>query len=220
MNLNEYLDRKGLSSYFKDMLVQLASQQPANPIEFMREYFDNVVSGTPPLMKAFKLIKTSKPDSSTFVDAVNEAYLALTSSGTQALGGKGLGELLGMLCSDLPISSSELLLRAMQRKDYEPVSHECFRATVTSVCLCLHMVHEAQALFRSLDKENQGTIERRLAQAIIDFQVKSARNPSEAIIMQALDAIKTELRSQPSDEHVSLENFTASVLKATLLASL
>jgi hypothetical protein len=73
-----------------------------------------------------------------------------------ALGGKGLGELLGMLCSDLPISSSELLLRAMQRKDYEPVSHECFRATVTSVCLCLHMVHEAQALFRSLDKENQG----------------------------------------------------------------
>ena len=73
-----------------------------------------------------------------------------------ALGGKGLGELLGMLCSDLPISSSELLLRAMQRKDYEPVSHECFRATVTSVCLCLHMVHEAQALFRSLDKENEG----------------------------------------------------------------
>jgi hypothetical protein len=42
------------------MLVQLASQQPVSPIEYMRDYFDNVVIGTPPLNKAFAIISLNQ----------------------------------------------------------------------------------------------------------------------------------------------------------------
>jgi hypothetical protein len=38
------------------MTAQLAVQQPSNPHAFMSDYFENVVTGMPPLMRAFQLI--------------------------------------------------------------------------------------------------------------------------------------------------------------------
>ena len=73
----EYLERHGVTPYLKDMMTLLLENRPENPVEFMREYFGNVVHGSTPLIRAYRYVRLGRTTQPAFMDNLVAAYTSL-----------------------------------------------------------------------------------------------------------------------------------------------
>lgn len=50
-------DRSGIAAYLGDVLHLLLQYRPENPVEFIADYFENVVNGVPAVKRAFRQLR-------------------------------------------------------------------------------------------------------------------------------------------------------------------
>ena len=72
------------------------------------------------------------------------------------LTGKEFTQLLGMLCSDFSPQSADVLIHALQRRDYETVSFACFQSSVMVFLIYNAVISSARTVFQALDDKHTG----------------------------------------------------------------
>ncbi len=58
---SDFLERTGVTAYVRDVLAQLLQARPADPVDFIAEYFANAVHGVPPVTRALRLLRALPP---------------------------------------------------------------------------------------------------------------------------------------------------------------
>lgn len=110
----EYLDKHGVTTYLKDVVTLLLENRPEDPMEFMADYFRNVVNGTSTIVRSFRYIKLTSRMRESFFDNLVAAYTSLNNTTKQDDDGNAqaagsftfseLRELVLLVCQDFPKS--------------------------------------------------------------------------------------------------------------------
>lgn len=163
-NSAEYLERSGVSAYLKDVVTLLLENRPSSPIPFIADYFQHVVQGSSPLMRAHRYIRLCERSSEAFMDNLVAAYMALDPS-AKTLSGSSLqpphvtvaaySRLVQLLSADLPVDVAFVVLAALGpgKREQDEVS---FAQFVAGIEACLHyedFFEEAELLFADVQHE-------------------------------------------------------------------
>ena len=78
----EHLDRLGVTAYLKDAITLLLENRPHKPIEFLADYFKNVVQGSSSLQRSYRYIRLTRRNCAAFMDNVVAAFRTLETRST------------------------------------------------------------------------------------------------------------------------------------------
>jgi len=111
----EYLERTGVTPHLKEVMQLVLENRPAQPLEFVHEYFKNATRSSTPLTKSFRCLRYTDIGREAFMDNLLEAYTLLVSSDgsgkATAVTGSQFSQLIRTICFDFP---QELLASVMQ----------------------------------------------------------------------------------------------------------
>jgi hypothetical protein len=131
----EYLNKYGLTAYFKDVMTLVLENRPNDPLEFITEYYRNCAEGSSYLHRSYRYIRLTERNKEVFMDNLYMAYKSLSRrKGSIGTTGEELTKLLSLLCNDFPPDVSAAILRRLGKRDSDVVSFEEF-ALATKACL-------------------------------------------------------------------------------------
>lgn len=104
---HEYLESHHLPLYLNDVVTLLLRLRPAQPLEFIANYFEEVLNGTHVLLRDFNFISQCPRNRWAFILVIQDSFASLGS--TQEVSGADLLQLLRLFCPDFPL---ELVLDA------------------------------------------------------------------------------------------------------------
>lgn len=104
---HEYLESHHLPLYLNDVVTLLLRLRPAQPLEFIANYFEEVLNGTHVLLRDFEFISQCPRNRWAFILVIQDSFASLGS--TQEVAGADLLQLLRLFCPDFPL---ELVLDA------------------------------------------------------------------------------------------------------------
>ena len=104
---HEYLESHHLPLYLNDVVALLLRLRPAQPLEFIANYFEEVLNGTHVLLRDFEFISQCPRNRWAFILVIQDSFASLGS--TQEVAGADLLQLLRLFCPDFP---PELVLDA------------------------------------------------------------------------------------------------------------
>ena len=64
----EYLNKYGLSAYFKDVMTLVLENRPHDPIDFITEYYRNCAQGSSYLHRSYRYIRLTERNNDVFMD--------------------------------------------------------------------------------------------------------------------------------------------------------
>ncbi|KAK3733706.1 hypothetical protein QZH41_011237 [Actinostola sp. cb2023] len=156
----DFLYRTGVTSQFKDVIKLLLESRPEDPIAFLAEYFDNVADISTALIRAHQkicLVPYSRP---AFYDNLMDAYDLLRyqkgGNGLRGLTGKIYGDVLTLLCRDLPSNQAEPLIKRIMCYDHEVIRFHVFRSGILSSLIYQDFLKQAESLYQELDLYERG----------------------------------------------------------------
>lgn len=131
----EYLNKYGLSAYFKDVMTLVLENRPHDPIDFITEYYRNCAQGSSYLHRSYRYIRLTERNNDVFMDNLYMSYKSLSRrKGSIGATGEEMSKLLTLLCHDFPHDVSSNILRRLGRRPADVVSFEEF-ALATKACL-------------------------------------------------------------------------------------
>lgn len=131
----EYLNKYGLSAYFKDVMTLVLENRPHDPIDFITEYYRNCAQGSSHLHRSYRYIRLTERNNDVFMDNLYMAYKSLSRrKGSIGATGEEMSKLLALLCHDFPPDVSSNILRRLGRRAADVVTFEEF-ALATKSCL-------------------------------------------------------------------------------------
>ena len=74
----EYLNKYGLSAYFKDVMTLVLENRPHDPIDFIAEYYRNCAEGSSYLHRSYRYIRLTERNNDVFMDNLYMAYKSLS----------------------------------------------------------------------------------------------------------------------------------------------
>ena len=131
----EYLNKYGLSAYFKDVMTLVLENRPHDPIDFITEYYRNCAQGSSYLHRSYRYIRLTERNNDVFMDNLYMSYKSLSRrKGSIGATGEEMSKLLTLLCHDFPPDVSSNILRRLGRRAADVVTFEEF-ALATKACL-------------------------------------------------------------------------------------
>ena len=131
----EYLNKYGLSAYFKDVMTLVLENRPHDPIDFIAEYYRNCAQGSSYLHRSYRYIRLTERNNDVFMDNLYMAYKSLSrKKGSIGATGEEMSKLLALLCHDFPPDVSSNILRRLGKRSADVVTFEEF-ALATKSCL-------------------------------------------------------------------------------------
>ena len=97
----EYLDSHHLPLYLNDVVTLLLRLRPSAPLDFIADYFAEVLNGTHVLLRDFAYISACPHNRWSFVLVVQDGLSSLSSG--QELSSNDLLQLLRLFCPDFPL---------------------------------------------------------------------------------------------------------------------
>ena len=97
----EYLDTHHIPLYLNDVVTLLLRLRPAAPLDFIANYFAEVLNGTHVLLRDFAYISACPHSRWSFVLVIQDSFGRL--SPNQELSAHDLLELLRLFCPDFPL---------------------------------------------------------------------------------------------------------------------
>ena len=96
----EYLNKYGLTAYFKDVMTLVLENRPNDPLEFITEYYRNCAEGSSYLHRSYRYIRLTERNKEVFMDNLYMAYKSLSRrKGSIGTTGEELTKLLLVLLS-------------------------------------------------------------------------------------------------------------------------
>eukprot|EP00755_Sulcionema_specki_P014877 Sspe_Gene.57863::Locus_31750_Transcript_1_1_Confidence_1.000_Length_924::g.57863::m.57863 len=156
----EYLDKYSVTAYLKDVVTLLLENRPDSPVEFIADYFRNVIQGTSPMIRSYRYIKLTKRNRQAFWDNLVAAYATLDEKrgGGVGLTGADMYRLLQLLCSDFPSDIVSSVLAVLEKTEQCLVPFDQFAAGVHACLLYEEFFHMAEAVFATLDPLRKGVV--------------------------------------------------------------
>ena len=174
LSAQEYLDRHCIGYYLRDVTSLLLRCHDDRPLEFIADYFSEVLNGTHVLLREYTYVSRCAHDRWSFVQSIREALADLDQS--LPTSDSTLTELLRLVCHDFP---REVATDACRLCGDVRTSHplgELLHATCVRICFA-DFLRNATDVFRSCDPHNRGRAERSaVAQALRTLAAPGSRN--------------------------------------------
>lgn len=185
------LDMCGVTAYIKDVMTLLVENRPANPIEFMADYFRNAANGTDPLTRAHRMVRLTDPRQPAFQDNLVTAFTILRANepSQQGISGREYGRLLRLLSADLPVEVVDPIFQALGKTYIDSIEFPSFCSGIKQCLSFEELLQIAGRLFDMCEKDLNHTIDASAAIGILR-DLKEELPPEKARLLL-------------SDEHIS-----------------
>eukprot|EP00039_Didymoeca_costata_P024527 m.10579 g.10579 ORF g.10579 m.10579 type:complete len:241 (+) comp4283_c0_seq1:166-888(+) len=158
----EFLERTGLSSLLTNLLDDLMTRKPSNPLQYIEQFFREEVQGVSPVTKAWRDITLLNHAHKQFWDVLWSSYqnmkTRLYNSDIVGVSGSDYVQLLGMLCSDFSPQASDTLLRKFDRRENDHVPFQFFSVAILTCTMYRDFISALEEIFSLLDERNEGVI--------------------------------------------------------------
>jgi hypothetical protein len=176
LSAQEYLERYSIPFYLRDVTSLLLQCRDDRPLEFISEYFSEVLNGTHVLLRDFSYVSRCSHDRWAFVQAIREALADLDQD--RPVSASVLTQLLRLLCPDFPL---EVATDACRLCGDERAAHplgEVLHATCVRICFA-DLLRRAADAFRACDPHNRGRAERPALLAALRLAAAQAQQAAE-----------------------------------------
>ncbi|XP_061164800.1 tubulin polyglutamylase complex subunit 1-like isoform X2 [Saccostrea echinata] len=227
----QFLERSNIGNLMKDVLGKIVSNRPSDPISFLADYFDSLEDQSNLVLKARNMIEMTHHSRPVFEMNVRQAYDILLKQKVgkrlYGLNGTSYTDLIKTLCRDIPQPVTTKLLKKIECLDYEAVRYDVFKSGVFTCCVLQDYVKLSEMLFKSLDFQNSGKVDKMLAE-IVNEQLKAAlantRMDARKIVEAGYNlgpdglfyALERGMRSKSHQGGQTLEQFTIEICDAFL----
>eukprot|EP00744_Colponema_vietnamica_P027970 GILI01042248.1.p1 GENE.GILI01042248.1~~GILI01042248.1.p1 ORF type:complete len:248 (-),score=39.55 GILI01042248.1:77-820(-) len=226
---DEYLDRTNVTAFLKDAVTLLLENRPENPIKFLADYFQAVVSGSTPIQRSYRYLRLSPHDRQIFMDNLFNAYLTLdttrrsaaTASGTAATGPANaasksiwtcddFSKLLALVCADFPPEVAETVLKVLNKEPADLITFEEFAGGVKACMIYEDFFLDAETIFNQLNEKHGAS--GRVAATLFVAAVKTSPQSSCSEIAGELESL---LRSSGKlNSQLSLQDITKLIFES------
>jgi len=114
MSSLEYLDQNDVTSYLKDMMTIILESRPERPVDFMVDYFRNLVEGKTPFERSYHYVRLALGNDETFHDNILLAYRVLQKNeqnrGSMGTSKADYSRLVQLLCHDHPAETNKIIM--------------------------------------------------------------------------------------------------------------
>lgn len=156
----------------KDALGKIIANRPEDPITFLADYFDSIDDNTSLVHRADQVLKMTHHSRPLFESNVRLAYDTLSKNkvGKKVFGVNGTvyGDLLIVLCRNMPEAVMNKLLQKIECSPHEAVPFDVFKSGVFTCCVLQDYVKLAEQLFNSLDIQRTGKANKALCDVVIE----------------------------------------------------
>ncbi|XP_062615010.1 tubulin polyglutamylase complex subunit 1-like isoform X2 [Saccostrea cucullata] len=227
----QFLERSNIGNLMKDVLGKIVSNRPSDPISFLADYFDSLEDQSNLVLKARNMIEMTHHSRPVFEMNVRQAYDILLKQKVgkrlYGLNGTSYTDLIKTLCRDIPQPVTTKLLKKIECLDYEAIRFDVFKSGVFTCCVLQDYVKLSERLFKSLDFQNSGKVDKMLAE-IVNEQLKAAlantRMDARKIVEAGYNlgpdglfyALERGMRSKSHQGGQTLEQFTVEICDAFL----
>ena len=115
VSAHEYLEQHNVPFYLRDVVSLLLQARDERPLDFIAEYFCEVMHGRHVLCREFSFVNQSAHNRWAFITSLREACAGM--DGAQLLGCGELLQLLRLLCSDFPSALARDACKLCGRED-------------------------------------------------------------------------------------------------------
>ena len=155
---DQYLQKHQVAYYMNDVIGLLLRARDEHPLDFLADYFAEVLSGTHVLLREYAYVNRSARDRWAFVASAREALADLDQCAPTTAA--ALTQLLRLVCPDFPL---EVVADACRLCGDEHGAHALDRllhATCVRLCYGDFLLHKTAEAFRACDARLSGRVER------------------------------------------------------------
>jgi len=152
----EYLERTGVTPYLKDVITLLLENRPAQPVDFIQDYFKNVILGTSSFLRSYRYICFTERGRQTFMDNLAAAYKTLDTCKTTCakrqnggVSGADFSKLVKSLCRDFPQEHLNTIIEVLGTNENDRISFQEFAAGVNACLLYAEFFDHAEEIYRA-----------------------------------------------------------------------
>ena len=200
----QFLHRVGVTNQMQEVLTKIIENRPEDPIGFLADYFEMLGDKTDRVCKAHQQVCLTHHSKAAFHTNVRIAFDLLSQNkafdrrgkplrrdpiGRQLKGINGMifSDLLNLLCNAFPVTVKEKLMKKIQCRDHEVVIFEVFKSGVFTCRVLQDFLNQTDMLFKSLDINRSGKVDRVLCDIITQQLVKAVSNTSSSNPTTVLD---------------------------------
>lgn len=186
----EYLDRFGVTTYMKDVITLLLENRPEDCLQFMSNYFSNVVHGSSYMIRSYRYIKLTSRNREAFFDNLVAAYHSLNNSPPSSGSGSGssgsgqgatgmgitaveMTKLIKQVCQDFPPDLFHKVIKVLTQSSNSmyAVSFPEFAAAINACLLYEDFIRHVEQWFQTVDVNKTGKIPQlELQNCITEFE--------------------------------------------------
>ena len=173
----EYLERHSITYYLRDVTTLLLRCRDERPLEFISDYFNEVLNGTHVLLRDYSFVSRCAHDRWAFVQSIREALADLDQE--LPASASVLTQLLRLVCPDFPL---DVATDACRLCGDEQASHPLGRLLhTTCVRICFaDFLRRAADVFRSCDPHGRNRVERSVVGLALRNSAQSLGSSSES----------------------------------------
>ncbi|KAL9642160.1 hypothetical protein ABK040_007165 [Willaertia magna] len=217
MDAQEYFDQTGVTTYLKDAITLILENRPEDPLEFLSEYFNNVVKGSNSLTRSYRYIKLAKRNQEAFFDNLVAAYNSFSNKNSPediGLNGSEFVKLVKLVCNDFPPEILKKVVDVLNKGNSNTLlSFQEFAAGINACLLYEEYLKIVEELFGQLDS-GTGFVEINSIVEMLDLVLKDNHivpQPSPTKIQRCIDSF----RKISNDGKVTYKEFILSLFQLT-----
>ena len=157
---SEYLERHQIDMYLRDVVTLLLRTRDEQPLDFISEYFGEVLNGTHVLLREFAVVNRCPRDRWAFVQSAREALADLDQE--QPSSAPAITQLLRLVCPDFPLDIAADAARLCGDETGTHPLGRLLHATCVRICFG-SFLHRVNGVFSSCDMRKTGRVERAVA---------------------------------------------------------
>lgn len=163
----EYLERHQIEFYLRDVVTLLLKARDDRPLDFISEYFADVMNGTGVLLREYAHVNRNTRNRWSFVQSAREALGELDQA--QLLAAPAFMQLLRLVCPDFPAELAKEACRLCGGEDGTHPLSRLLHAACVRLCYADFLQRVAD-VFRGCDTQSSGRID----QSVIGLALRQA----------------------------------------------
>eukprot|EP00050_Salpingoeca_kvevrii_P007895 m.299349 g.299349 ORF g.299349 m.299349 type:complete len:239 (-) comp14108_c0_seq1:309-1025(-) len=198
----DFLARAQIGEHLNEVLTHVLELRPPNPVEFIAEHFESLLSRQAPIKQAYKLVRFVHYEQPVFPKQLHRAFMLLSAensgastSGRQCVVGSHLNQLLGLICSEFSPQASDILLQRFSKRKHEIVRYSTFRAAILACLMYEDFVDRAEGLFQSV--ETDGYVEKEVCELLIRMLVSGLNDTALARLEECMGRSSADRQQAP-----------------------
>lgn len=155
ISASEYMEKHNVAFYLRDVVSLLLRARDERPLEFIADYFTEVLNGTHVLLREFSYVNRCARDRWAFVQSAREALADLDQD--QLVSAVAMTQLLRLVCSDFPLEVAEEACRLCGSSQGMHALGRLLHAACVRICFA-DFLRRASEVFRSCDRMHSGVV--------------------------------------------------------------